>query len=552
MRRELAGLAAVLATTAALFSVSFHLTTTRAWTVPMQLSGDALFELGAMASCGHGECLTGADEPRLGAPFGANWADFPRTDDLEHFAGGLLARLVGLGLAANLMLLFAALAAAAAMYFAARAFLIHPAFATAAALLFALSPYFFTRNLQHFALTWFALVPIQVLVWRQLSQRGAPPRFVLFASAAMGFQVVYYLAYFILGCLAAAALQAWRKQWSAVRWAAACCGLALATAGLMNLDTVRLVARDGFNSSAVVRSPNEGRINGLWPEQLFIPSPFHRVGFIRDAVGPYASKAGSRGEYPSAYLGLAGTAALLWLIVRGRRWKTASGRTLGFVLFWLALTLPFGALALFGRVSGLALLRSNNRISIVLLAIALLFAAHHLTRRFARRAWIIAPVIAVLGLAEQIPLTDPDVDPQWLTRNATRWEANAAFARQLEETTRTPRVFIYPAGEFPEDRNPPFGDAYLPLELFVRSGRAQWSFGGVRGREAGEWPKRVAQLTEDQFAAELKSRGFTALATTPRACGGDCLERLSRVASALGSTRRLEVPGTEWVGWTTP
>jgi phosphoglycerol transferase len=566
MRREWAGVVALLATTAAVFAVSFQLTTPRAWKVPMQSTGDALFELAAMAACGDGGCLIGANEPRLGAPFGANWADFPRTDDLQHFAGGTLARLLGLGFAANLMLLFAALAAAAGMYLSARALGSHPAFAAAAAILFALSPYFYTRNLQHFALAWFALIPVQVWVWRQLAsrRRARPPkpttrRWLWVASALMGFQTVYYVAYFIFGCAAVGALQAWRRNWIAVGWAAACAGLAMATALAMQLDTLRVVTRDGFNRGAVVRSPNEGRINGLWPEQLALPSPFHRVKLVRDTVAPYATKVGSRGEYPSAYLGLAGLAAFLWLLVRGgravarRQWGTPDAGSLGFVAFWFALALPFGILALFGRVTGLAVLRSNNRVSVVLLALALLYAAHQLTRRLRRRGpavvWAVASVVAAVGLAEQIPLTDPDVDPAWLTRSAARWDANAELVQKLEQGGQAPRVFVYPPGDFPEDRTPPFGDPYLPLELFVHSRRVEWSFGGVRGRESSGWAKRTAQLGDDAFAAELKSNGFTGLATTPRGCTADCLERLARIATTLGPGRRLEVRGTDWVAW---
>jgi hypothetical protein len=554
------------------FIAAFHLEP-RDWETPMQFSGDALVAEAGVMHCAEAgpRCLVSSVIPRLGAPGVADWADFPRTEKAWWLVGGLLARWLGLGWAVNLLFLGAAIGAALTFYLAARRLLAHPAIAAATALLFALSPYLFTRNQQHLALTLYLAVPIAILVWRRLAQARAPDGmerfFLLLASAFLGTQTVYYAAYFVIGLVLVGALQVrWRRP--ALAW---WCGLSVAVTlmvlALGSLDTLWLVAREGFNRQAVLRGTNDATNFGLWPEQLFIPSDFHRWPLVRAAVSSYSTRFGLRGEYGSAYLGLVGAVALLALLFTfGRRlllrgawraqpWRSPTGRTAGLVLFWLALAMPWGVLAMVGRSTGFAVLRSNNRVSIVLLAVALLWLGHRLSRWSARRGsaapWLVAGVVASLGLGEQVPLTEPDVDLTYRERTARTYASAGALVRRLEGTSQAPRIFVYPAQSFPEDPRPPFGDPYLPLELFVTSERAELSFGGVRGRPAGDWPVEAARMPEDALAQALRTRGFSGLVTHRAACDAQtCLPRLRGVLSQLPGVEAVEVSGSDWLAWT--
>lgn len=572
-----------------LFTGVFHLDSSSGQT-PLFFSGDALWTQASILQCAEAglDCLVSSANPRLGAPGVADWADFPRTEKLWWWLGGLLARRFGLGWGTNLLFLGAALGAALSMYAAARHLRAHPALAAASALLFAFSPYLFTRNIHHLGLTLYLAVPLAILIWRRLAQPRAPTgsaRAVLVVGAAfMGAQMVYYAVYFLIGLAVIGVLQALARRAAVARWCALSAAVTTAVMLLGTQDTLVLAAREGRNPQAVVRDPRDAFHFGLWPEQLVIPSGAHRWGPVRSLVPHYATKFGSRGEYPSPYLGLFGAlslAALLATFARrqlrrawgrsrisprplGARWSSAAkalwqsptSRSAGLVLFWVAMTLPWGVLALFGRLTGVAVLRSNNRISIVLLAVALLWLAHRLSRFTARRGgslapWLAGAAVASLGLSEQMPYTDEELDPSHLGRLAQAVGGAREVARELERDADSPSLFVYPSQRFPEDLHPPFGDDYLPFQLSNASVRARWSFGGVAGRRSGDWPAEVAGLPAEDFAASLREAGFTGLVTHRAACdAATCLPRLADVVSRFPGARAVEVPGCDWLGWT--
>ncbi len=566
-RGDALALAVLCLVTSAHFVASEHLTSAAAWRTPLQFSGDAVFELAGLrsASSAGARCLWNRAEPRLGAPFGADWADFPGTDELRVCAGGLLASAFGAPVAVNVLFALATLLAAVGLYLAARSLGAAPAPAVACGLLYALSPYLFTRNVQHLGLSFFGLVPLGVVAWRRLAQplrkRHRVTGRLVALSALLGAQTIYYALYFVIGAGMAGVLQALRRNWRAAFVSALCIAAALAVVLALNADTFRLWASEGRNPNAFARSPHDAVVAGLWPEQLFLPSPFHRVPLMREAVAPYARWVGGRGEYPSAYLGLAGAVSLVWLVVEGARrfLRTRSlgpaARSAAVVLAWVAVALPVGLLAGWARLSGMALLRSNDRVSVVLSAVALLWLAVKLTRWTAKRPqWVRAAVaagVAGLGLLEQVPLTDADVDPDFPAKLAETVAGTRRFVEGLEAQSAEPRrVFVYPPSTFPEDPAPPFKDPYRPLAPFVVSTSASFSAGGVHGRRAGDWPSEVAKQGDDDFARELVAKGFSALITQEAACPeATCGGRLTGVIARLPNARRLDVEGAGWFGW---
>jgi len=160
--------------------------------------------------------------------------------------------------------------------------------------------------------------------------------------------------------------------------------------------------------------------------------------------------------------------------------------------------------------------------------------------------------VAGLGLLEQVPLTDADVDPSFPARLEATVAGTRRFVAQLEPSgRRAPARLRLPAVELPGRSGAAFIDP-LPAagRPFVVSTRASFSAGGVRGRRGGTGREEAATLDDAGFAQALAANGFTALITQPVACPeADLRARLEAVVAKLPNARRLELEGGGWLGW---
>jgi hypothetical protein len=524
-----------------LFFRVFGITNLEVFAAPFSFFGDALFVEALLVHCAEDgwACLTGGPMHRLGAPFTANWSDFPRSEDFLYW---VLSRGWGheaVGWMVNTALLVAACTSATTFFWFARTKRIPVSIALVLSLCFAFSPFFFTRNQQHLQVTFYALIPVSWWLLNQLKRR----RFRFWegvVSVVLGMQFVYYAFYHVVGLFTVALWVCRRRE--ALRLVAASFALTLCGVCATNVDTLRLRWEEGPNARALVRSARDATAFALWPEQLLIPSPFHRIGWVRERVKPYAERMGARGEYPSAYLGTAGMAGLGLVGFFGlRHFKRKKRPTLegAYALALGAVALPkVGLLALFAQVTGWAFLRSNNRVSIVLLSLALLTLGHALRGLVRRGTRWAAIATGALGLCfwEQIPQTDIDLDAGFFEARAAHFADVRSFSQRLE-AAGLHDAFVYPHGDFPEDPTSPLRDAYLPLQLYVASTHLKLSYGAVKGRPPSEWSRRTAALDDGALLPALRESGFSVVISHRAACDEACRARFNRL---FGGPPRFE------------
>jgi hypothetical protein len=89
------------------------------WALPLDYNGDSLEILARVKAASEGELRPFAAHKisRLGAPFGADWSEYPGSDGWANFLLGQAARVIGVPAACNLALLLGHISAVLAFYF---------------------------------------------------------------------------------------------------------------------------------------------------------------------------------------------------------------------------------------------------------------------------------------------------------------------------------------------------------------------------------------------------------------------------------------------------
>ena len=246
----------------------------------------------------------------------------------------------------------------------------------------------------------------------------------------------------------------------------------------------------------------------------------------------------------STYLGVVGLAGLLAMMVAavrriGRRRPISWHAPL--VLWTLAWAVPGGISSLL-LLFGWAVLRSNNRVSIILLTLAMLYLATALTaatRRWpASWRWVAAVALFVLGAWDQA--RHPPAD-QWPAVRRTI-EADEAFARELEQAVGSRHdVFMLPAVPFPEagsDYQRGFID-YEHLRLFLSSRHLRLSYGAVKGRPEADATVALGHLPPAEFAIAIVQGGWGTVVINRKGMPDDGAAILASLEH-VGWTRRIE------------
>lgn len=494
---------------------------------PLSYRGDALLTLAAISAARRGDFLPFASKmlPSLGAPFVASWNDWPITEDWLIFLVGTLARVVGTIAAINLGYVLACMTAGVAMFYVARRYGVRRPTSALAAVLFGFSNYILVRTVHHYPLTFVWVLPWNLLVGSWLaSRRGIPfrsRRFILAAvtttCTAWGF--IYYSFFaaqlFVLGTVSGV----FRMGWSTKRLKPilALAGVFAAAVVSVNLDTATFALSHGVNGAAVARNRNDVELYALKPINFFVPSSSHRLPFMHEVTRRGEAQTIISGEFPGPYLGMVGGLALLtlgfyamWMVARGK-----SGLVLGWAATaaWLIVGHSVGGLNSAMGLVNMRLFRSVNRVSVLVLAVALLFGAWLLGRLLALRRpavqWASVGAIALLGGWEQVPATDPN---ESIAGNRRIAQADRKLVEQMENSLPPgSMVFELPAMHFPEVG--PYGgvDGYEMLRPTFYARTLRFSHGDVKGRENAEWKFRVAALPVPQMLAELRGAGFRAL-----------------------------------------
>ena len=345
--------------------------------MPLSIASDGLSLLALEKSAAEGnfQPVVLKFNPHLGAPYRANWNDYPLTEEPLIIAAGLLTRCVGLFVATNFLVLVAHVLAALSFFTVCRVLAYRWQWAFVASLAFSLSHYAFQRGFPHLILTFYWHIPLCLLVcaWsgsrHGLEFHGSKFWLALGIGLITGVQNPYYTNAFLHFLGFAAIAQTVRRQ----PWQRVVSPLLVGTAAvtgllLMNLDTLYYQTTHGKNIEAAGRNYQSVEIYSLKPLDLLVPPPDHRSSFARKIAWDYmyddAKKIQVYGEVFSPYLGVAGIGALLWLgivcVIRVSRWPSQPIPVHALQTLWLMLYSVMGGInGLLGQ-AGICLFRCAN------------------------------------------------------------------------------------------------------------------------------------------------------------------------------------------------
>jgi hypothetical protein len=496
------------------------------WSLPLDYSGDSLEILARIKAASEGDLVPFRSHfvHRLGAPFNANWNEYPGSDDLANYGLGWLARVIGVSATSNVALLLAHVTAALSFYLCARLLRHRWEWAFAGALLFAFSFFSLTRSLPHLWLTFTYTVPLALLTcWliaagRRTTMRPAWRWLCYGTAVALGASNPYNL-FLYLQLLAWSILAQWlRSRWSAnVRLGLACGVVAVFVFAAIHAHTWINVIDEG-GVPLLVRNYAGTEIYGLKPIELFVPSSRHHSKWLAEIGYRYMRWSDWRGETFSPYLGFVGAAGLLWmmaalmksLLAQRRRWRPAYSLPAMWILIFSTIG---GVNSILAFYFGLNLFRASNRYSVFLLALALLFVVAQLSIR--TRAWrpavrlALAGLIAAVGLWDQLPARNSPEASQLI---AGQVRADRRLGEELEKHLGPgAMVFQLPILDFPEGRPQLRVNEYDHFRPYFATRTLQFSYGESKGRARGTWQYDCTHMVPATLVRALEGYGFAAL-----------------------------------------
>ena len=475
--------------------------------------------------------------PRLGAPFGAKFYDYPLGADNGHY---LLMRLLALFTSnwvvlVNSFYFISFYTAAWSAYLCQRWLRVGRTSAMVTSILFAFAPYHFARGVNHLELASYAVVPIGVLVairaatvplppaqgrWRWVQIRKLMPWAILCALVASGgayYAIFGMLSLSICGLFMAGVGRSWRPLLRCIAF-----GFVILAVFIFNLGGSILYRRaHGVNTSVAMRVPIELDLYSLRLIQLISPVTGH---WFRPFAHIATSLAAGYTSEPTQFLGLVGGVALVWMLGWLLSASTVPHRTTDYGRSLLvAITVAFiligetGGLSWIISLTGFTQIRAWNRVSIEILFCALSWMGIMLgpiTRRaIARRprmrrvALVGAVGLLFFGLADQGSLNNRPSPKPWQDAYSSDREFFASVEAQLPVGAS---VYQLPYRRFPEE--PPLygsGD-YDLFRPFLNTNKLRFSYGGVKGREA-DWQDELLDVGPDRMVPVLLAMGFRAI-----------------------------------------
>jgi phosphoglycerol transferase len=493
--------------------------------VPFDYSGDALI---------HAALIKGVAEEgparitRIGAPFGADVADWPLGLWLPLGVTSLLYYATGhAGTAINLFWLLAIVATGLSAVWSMRRLGAPPGESFVAALLYAFLPYVFYRNVAHFG-TVYPCVPLVALLCLRVA--GLAPeeadrreRWVTLAACfAQGLAYVYY-AFFACMLLAVAGVIGWWRSRRPAVLRLAASGILLLVLGtaIPLVPSVVYWSRHGRNPQLAYKTTADADIYGLKIRHLLTPIPDHPIGVFREAAARVARASfPNENENTSAKLGLLGSLGFLALLataVAGVAGARPADSKLGPAAALTLAALLFSQVGGFGSVFNVFVapdIRGYNRI-VVFIGFFSLYAMAILLARVtawwsANRPLILRlallGAVAGFGVIDQVPL---ETLRAIRSRAAPRFAEDEAFVAVVESQVRAGgMVFQLPHGDIPLDltAEEPRG-IYDGASAYLSSTSLRWSWGSINGR-TGEWQLSASKLSPAAMARHLTLAGF--------------------------------------------
>ena len=527
--------------------------------------GDVMqqFAIIKAASDGHILPVAPTNIPELGAPYVANWDDYPFTEKAIYWVIGIVAKFTGIFTAANFATLLEDVLAALAFYTACRALGASWLWAFTGGIVFAFSRFGFSHGIHHIPTAYVWHLPLCLLVFHWIA-RGEGIRFrtqrFIFALAVgliTGVQNPYNTNMFCQLVLIGGVVAWWRtgdwKQWRAGLPALCVIGAAAAGFIFVNSNTFLYHLLHGGNPGAVVRPYKWLEIYGLKLVDMVMPPPDHRFGplafWARNHLTEIVLQPGE--TPPSGYLGIVGLAALAWLAVASLR-RLLRGRAIppeALIVLWIYLYADVGGMNGVIGTLGFMLFRATTRYSVWILCIALMFGVRRLSaidfKQWIRDEYGDTPwadwfpycaafVFFAVALFDQTPPVPSSAD---LQKIASAVESDRDFAVRMERSLPSKAmVFQLPVMEFPE--SPGVIGAYDNFRPYLFSNNLRYTFGTDKGRGTELWQEQVIQMP--QFIAKLEQYGFAGLYVNRFGFRDGVVEGIVEKLKSLGYTNFVE------------
>lgn len=470
-------------------------------------------------------------QPRLGAPYGQQFYDFPHGgESFQLFAMKILVTITGdWGLAMNLYFLAGFGVLAAITFLVLRHLRFGPVVAGIAALIYAFMPYHFSHGEMHLWRSTYYSAPLAALLlvwataWRERfltdparvgkgSIRGNLrwPRVagalaiavVIAGTETMttGFTMVLLLS----GAIVAAIRF---REPARIGVAVALIATMGITFGVLSYPTLNYYRVHGTNEEAARRLVTESELYGLKISRLVTPQGGHRSEVLSD-IGTLAqdeSFVPSEGGQALGILGTAGFIGALWGAFSGRwrrerpdtrpGWDRSSLREDATTFTLLALLFgSIGGLAIIVSMAGFSQIRVWNRIMLIIAFFAMVIVlmwSEQLTawiRNRAKRPQAVLGVLAVAVLAFGLWDSTPPPRKSYAAIEAQH-ASDRAFVAEIEELMPDgAKILQLPIIEFPEAQPVGKMEDYDHLRAYLADdGTLEWSYGSIKGRPDAAW-----------------------------------------------------------------
>jgi len=498
------------------------------WKVPVDYYEDSPMVMGWLRAAQEGDFVPFMSKSvdRLGAPYAANWNDWPVWGEEMIFPLGMLARFVGFFQACNLAVLLAYVTNALAFYLVCRLFRFRWEWSFVGAVLFAFTYFHAYRLMHHLMHTFSYAVPFAIFsVWivgfsRRVELWDKWFWICIGTAALMSITNPYNLNLFAqMLCLSLLVQFIGPRRKVNLQIGLVSLGLIAAGFFLINLDTFSYSWQHGKNYPALSRGYYETELFALKPIELVTPPASHNVTAMAHIGGKYMRDAWLRGEVFSAYLGVVCVAGFVWMFAEALRWLVRRRKTPGRMpaytpqVFWVFVYSVVGGLNCFIALQGIPLFRGTNRYSIFISAFVLLFMVSRLT--ILSRRWSpglrlsVAAGVLLVGLVDQLPQRTPREETLATAKNI---EVDRAFTEAMEaKLPAKAMVFQLPIVSYPESVAVQNLQAYELLRPFFFSKTLHFSFGANKGRARDDWQKEVEKLSGAEMVAALERYGFSAI-----------------------------------------
>jgi phosphoglycerol transferase len=484
--------------------------------------------------------------PRLAAPFTADWRDFPVGGENLHW---IVLKIFGMvtgnyAISVNAYFLLGFFLVAFSAYFVARFLRFGIATSLVVGVVYAFLPFHAYRGEAHLARGVYYAVPPGVLLifWlinyrteffrsneSKLVFRRGRMVFTLLVCVLMGSSDTQNAAFMvsIMGVLALV-VAARDRDWRPLALLGV---IGIATFGTLfanNLPFLYARHTRGANTTVANRPLSDQDRYALRPVDLVLPAPGHRIPAFAKLADKSAAGRRTNSETPGTPLGMIGTVGFVWSIgavfalgvgSRVRSDSTKFVAQLGAINAVAILIGTIGGFAFLLALAGFGSYRTWNRISLFIAFASLLATAVLLDKLFnwlkARLSvrhvlWlsVVAIIVGVLTLGGALDQITPRYVPNYKA-TAARFDIDATFYHELEKSVpKSSMMFQLPFEPFPEAGTIANMTDYQDFTGYLHTKNLRWNYGGMNGRPEGDWQRNLSIYDPAATLASLATVGF--------------------------------------------